>query len=429
LASEGADRPFIGIESQTSVVEPQPLTVTRCAQRIEHRLFQRRGAYMQIEVDASSDVCTQANGSGARLAFGECGELPAANRAAHGLLGLPAGPLRLDFERLFVERFGPWVSALRRSTQGVPLRLHDGVRLRAAAFGGTSSEMRAWSAGWTARCARYAPGCGAGHRRNRHRTGGDGARTACRRRACSGRFHRAELRCGSRRTARWGAVRSRRGGAFTGARRSGAAGQIEAAHGGILFLDEIGDMPLQLQAALLRVLDGKEVVRLGCHRPRTVDVNVLCATHRDLPEMVRQGLFREDLMYRLCGHVLHLPALREREDFDAVLDALLLRFGGTAEQVDANLRAQLRALPWRGNVRQLAHAVQRALALVEPGATLCGEDFASSGPPLNSHLPHPAGLLKKVTEETIEGALRPAQGSATLAARQLGLEGQLSIAG
>ncbi|MDE2120672.1 MAG: sigma 54-interacting transcriptional regulator, partial [Betaproteobacteria bacterium] len=154
-------------------------------------------------------------------------------------------------------------------------------------------------------------------------------------------------------------------GAFTGSVRGGRAGVFEAAHGGTVFLDEIGDMPLHLQVALLRVLDNSEVIRVGSTRPMRVDVAVICATHRDLQAMVREGAFREDLYYRLAGYTLRLPALRERGDFDHVLDQVLADLGSAPGCVDQELRALLRAHDWPGNVRELRHVLRVALALAE----------------------------------------------------------------
>lgn len=211
-------------------------------------------------------------------------------------------------------------------------------------------------------------------------------------------------------------------GAFTGARRGGAPGKIEAAHGGTLFLDEIGDMPLSLQVSLLRVLDGKEVVRLGCHTPRPVDVSLVCATHRDLTALVQQGLFREDLMYRLCGHTLHLLPLRERRDFDTILNALLKRFGGDEELISAELRASLKALPWRGNLRQLANAVQRAVALADLGTPFTLDDFGALETKTSSDVIKPdTGLMHAVAVQAIDSALQRCGGNVTQAARLLGM--------
>src|SRR5208337_1536492 len=148
-------------------------------------------------------------------------------------------------------------------------------------------------------------------------------------------------------------------GSFTGAQAKGKKGLIEQADGGTLFLDEIGDMPLGLQARLLRVLAEKEVLRIGALKAVSVKIRVLAATHQDLADLARKGKFREDLYYRLSGAVLRLPTLRERRDFDWLLDKLLNGdLGGSAEliQIDPQARAVLRSYQWPGNLRQLSNA-------------------------------------------------------------------------
>jgi transcriptional regulator of acetoin/glycerol metabolism len=157
-------------------------------------------------------------------------------------------------------------------------------------------------------------------------------------------------------------------GAFTGARSKGARGKIALADGGTLFLDEIGDMPVSLQTRLLRVLADGEVLPLGAENPTRVDVNVICATHRDLAAMVAQGTFREDLYYRLCGAVLRLPPLRERADIRELIASV---FDDEARAVphtlvlDAALVERLSLYAWPGNVRQLRHALRYACAVCD----------------------------------------------------------------
>ena len=112
-------------------------------------------------------------------------------------------------------------------------------------------------------------------------------------------------------------------GAFTGARKKGSIGKILQAHGGTLFLDEIGDMPKHLQARLLRVLQERKVSPLGAGKEVEVDVAVVSATHKNLKDMIARGDFREDLYYRLNGLVVRLPALRERSDFELVVQKIL----------------------------------------------------------------------------------------------------------
>lgn len=156
------------------------------------------------------------------------------------------------------------------------------------------------------------------------------------------------------------------GGAFTGARREGAQGRIREAHGGTLFLDEIGDMPLLLQARLLRVLQDREVVPLGGGKPVAVDFALVCATHRQLPQEMQAGRFREDLYYRLNGLTLQLPALRERSDFEHLLARQLhCLVPERAVTIAPVLLASLRRYRWPGNVRQLANVLRTACALLD----------------------------------------------------------------
>jgi DNA-binding NtrC family response regulator len=152
-------------------------------------------------------------------------------------------------------------------------------------------------------------------------------------------------------------------GAFTGAHKL-RKGRFEHAGGGTLFLDEVGDMPPALQVKLLRVLENHEVVRIGSNDPIRVDVRVLAATHRDLPELVREKKFREDLLYRLEGMTIRLPPLRERrEDVPLLASAFLARmFPDRSSRPVLHPLAleRLCAHPWPGNVRQLQKVLCRA---------------------------------------------------------------------
>ncbi|MFJ4347751.1 sigma-54-dependent Fis family transcriptional regulator [Pseudomonas sp. NPDC089401] len=157
-----------------------------------------------------------------------------------------------------------------------------------------------------------------------------------------------------------------RAGSFTGASRKGMKGKLEQANGGTLFLDEIGDMPAHLQTRLLRVLAERELVPLGAERPVRLDVQVISATHQDLPAMIAQQRFREDLYYRLCGLRMRLPALRERSDRRELIEALLAGLSGELRLSD-DARHCLLSHAWPGNVRQLLNALRQAVALAEGG--------------------------------------------------------------
>jgi transcriptional regulator of acetoin/glycerol metabolism len=152
-----------------------------------------------------------------------------------------------------------------------------------------------------------------------------------------------------------------REGAFTGAKTKGMQGKVIMADGGTLFLDEIGDMPLNLQCRLLRVLSEREVLPLGADKPLKVDVRVICATHRDLLGMVRSGLFREDLYYRLSGVVIHLPAVRDRSDLPDLLDELLdeeIRATRIGASLGREAKKVLEAYAWPGNLREMHHVLR-----------------------------------------------------------------------
>ncbi|MBI3140834.1 MAG: sigma 54-interacting transcriptional regulator [Rhodocyclales bacterium] len=181
-------------------------------------------------------------------------------------------------------------------------------------------------------------------------------------------------------------------GAYTGAGSKARPGKFQLADGGSLFLDEVGDMPLMLQAKLLRVLQEGEVEALGSTRLRTVDVRVIAATSRDLPAMVAAGSFRADLYYRLNVLPLRLPPLRERlADLPVLCEALLEQIAGKGGEAVRSLTeaglARLAAYHWPGNVRELGNALQLAAARHD-GRLLGPEQFAdlprtaSETPPL-----------------------------------------------
>lgn len=151
-------------------------------------------------------------------------------------------------------------------------------------------------------------------------------------------------------------------GAFTGASRQGMTGKIREAQGGILFLDEVADLSLDTQAKLLRVLQEKTVTPLGTQQSYYVDFSLICASHKPLKEAVEQGLFREDLYYRINAVEVLLPALKEREDFDQVVQQMLATHDPDKTLAD-DLLQRFRQYSWPGNIRQLDHLLQIAAAL------------------------------------------------------------------
>ena len=169
-------------------------------------------------------------------------------------------------------------------------------------------------------------------------------------------------------------------GAFTGARTGGKPGIFEIANGGTLFLDEIGELPLSLQPKLLRVLDAGEVRRIGGERPVTVDVRIICATNRNLEEMVEKGEFRADLYYRINVVPLRIPPLRERpEDTAALAGYFLERFNHkyhTKKVFAMDTLANLKRYAWPGNIRELRNYIERNAAVSLSDVLDIGEELA-----------------------------------------------------
>jgi DNA-binding NtrC family response regulator len=214
-------------------------------------------------------------------------------------------------------------------------------------------------------------------------------------------------------------------GAFTGA-SAAKPGLFETASGGTLFLDEIGEMPLSFQAKLLRALQDGEVRRVGENTSFVVDVRVVCATHRDLAELVRAGLFREDLYYRLRVLTLEVPPLRERRD-DVL--ALALHFLGEEKTArrgfTASAKAKLLGHAWPGNVRELQNVVKHGAALATGVDVDEGDlpETLSRPPTARAPAPGPQALktLAEVEREHILHVLDSCGGSQSEAARVLGV--------
>jgi propionate catabolism operon transcriptional regulator len=225
-------------------------------------------------------------------------------------------------------------------------------------------------------------------------------------------------------------------GAFTGSRRGGKPGLFEAAHTGTLFLDEVGDLSLPLQTRLLRVLQEREVLRLGASDPTPVDVRVVAATNRDLEQSVAERAFRMDLYYRLNILKLHLPSLAERpDDIPALATELLGRAlvqHGAERHRDTALRLLMGRLvrhPWPGNVRELENVLERvAVAYGHASGPIDLGELRAVVPELFASgrgLPAAAGTLdgarRREEQQHILRALRECQGNRSEAARRLGI--------
>jgi len=239
-------------------------------------------------------------------------------------------------------------------------------------------------------------------------------------------------------------------GAFTDAKES-KPGLVEAAEGGFLFLDEIGDVDLSVQGKLLRAIEERAVRRVGSVRERKIDFRIVAATNRDLEREARQEQFRKDLYFRLAVIVLDVPPLRERGNDVLLLSEHFLRafnakYGKVVREMSAAARDLMLSYPWPGNVRELSHVIERAV-LWSRGATLDVEHLALTSPtgagsadhgapwgpsnpapdvepaaaPGAAALPPPGVDLAQWEKSVIERALREAGGNQTKAAQRLGI--------
>jgi transcriptional regulator with PAS, ATPase and Fis domain len=193
-------------------------------------------------------------------------------------------------------------------------------------------------------------------------------------------------------------------GAFTGSRKGGQAGKFEMAEGGTVFLDEIGDMPLGVQAKLLRVIQEKKVVRVGSSQERRIDIRIIAATHKDLHAEVERGTFRQDLYYRLNVLEIRVPALRERLDDIPALTAHLSRqiaakLNRGEIRSDLDFLNALKEYSWPGNVRELENTLERSIVRVGEDRVLRAEalDLCASEQP--NVLPAACKTEKRSTEE------------------------------
>ncbi|MDO5289747.1 MAG: sigma 54-interacting transcriptional regulator [Pseudomonadota bacterium] len=237
-------------------------------------------------------------------------------------------------------------------------------------------------------------------------------------------------------------------GAYTGAGSKGRQGKFKLADGGTLFLDEIGDMPISLQAKLLRALQEGEIEPLGSNQLQPFDARIIAATSRDLPAMVRQGRFREDLYYRLNVLPIHVPPLRaRRSDLPALVEALgedMAQRGTPPPELTPAAMALLAAQHWRGNIRELRNVLEQAvlsgdggvldaphmaavlrqsgLSELAPAAAWPPELSASASPGADDALLRPlAEQVAELEQRAIAAALAACQGNKLAAARRLGI--------
>jgi DNA-binding NtrC family response regulator len=212
-------------------------------------------------------------------------------------------------------------------------------------------------------------------------------------------------------------------GAFTGAERA-QPGVFEAAGGGTVLLDEVGELPLEMQTRLLRVLDRKEVSRIGAHATIAVDVRIIAATNRDLEREVEEGRFRLDLFHRLAVVLVRVPPLRDRvSDIEPIARELLRSYGGDASALTAEVLGRMRAHRFPGNVRELRNHVERLVVLgdVAPPPRPSGGAEATEGPEDLPYRRARAVAIEQFTRAYVERMLARHGGNVSAAARAAGL--------
>lgn len=220
-------------------------------------------------------------------------------------------------------------------------------------------------------------------------------------------------------------------GAFTDA-KADRPGKFEIANHGSLFLDEIGNLSYHLQAKLLTVLQQRSVIKVGDNTPIPIDIRLICATNRDLPEMVREGHFREDLLYRVNTIHLEIPPLRERpEDILPLARIFLEKYAALYKRAVPTLspdaEKQLREYPWMGNIRELEHAIEKALIIADgpmlDGRSLNLPEAQGATPATKADAPG-ATTLEEMEYQMIKAAIDKFSGNLSLAANQLGISRQ-----
>lgn len=214
-------------------------------------------------------------------------------------------------------------------------------------------------------------------------------------------------------------------GAFTDA-KTDRAGKFETAHGGTLFLDEIGNLPYHLQAKLLTALQQRKIIRVGTNTPRDIDIRLVCATNRDLPRMVAEGDFRQDLFYRINTVTICLPPLRERkQDIPLLVEMFVRKYAGIyskpVPKVSEDAIRKLCSLSWPGNIRQLEHTVEKALILSDSD-TLHSRDFDLHESQASTE--EQPITLEDMERNAISMAIKQHAGNMSEVARQLGITRQ-----
>lgn len=215
-------------------------------------------------------------------------------------------------------------------------------------------------------------------------------------------------------------------GAFTDAKKD-KPGRFEIASGGTLFLDEIGNLSPPMQAKLLTVIERREVTRVGSNKPKPVDVRLICATNSNIHDLVEEGSFRQDLLYRINTVEIHLPSLHERQgDIQLLAQHFLAiyakKYKKDIKSISAEALKKLNTYPWPGNVRELQHAVERAIIMSDSSSLQPSDFFLSSAKPSKgSSLDFETYNLDEIERMIIDKVMKQCQGNISQAASELGI--------
>ncbi|MBT0963838.1 sigma-54-dependent Fis family transcriptional regulator [Denitromonas iodatirespirans] len=439
--TRGASRPDFGALT----------LVARCASVIEFDLMMRTPAAAIITL--AWQAHSMAPHADLMFALDEAGSIIAVNEATRRFTGIDPVRASFRFEDIFDAGYAQTLSTLRRAAHPVSVRLRSGICMLASLVGNVASPARQTAPRRSAGTGLRAPQAALDEVSfgdpaidknldvglkvlenglpllllGETGTGKDVLASHLHRRSARASAPFVAINCAAiPETLIESELFGYEDGAFTGARRGGAAGKLEQANGGTLFLDEIGDMPVSLQARLLRVLETREVCRLGGTAMKAVDFQLICATHQNIEEATRSGRFRLDLYYRINGFTISLLPLRSRRNLRALAESMLKQLSDGARGLSDAAADALARHDWPGNARELRHALTYANAIAAPGiditpAHLPQEIGAHMTRPAVAETDTPCGVLKTLEREAIGQALDQSNGDVRQAARMLGI--------
>lgn len=420
--------------------------VQQCSARIERQLMGMLSPWLMLSLGWEGGE--RGVPGDLLVALGRDGQVLGLSPRVRELTGLASTDTTMDFQGLFDLPFDDLVDRFRSRKQPITARMHSGLSFSLClAETGGSKSTRAIAVSYP--CRRSPESADFGDAATGRQvpvairaldkglpvlllgetgTGKEVMATALHKGSAMASGHLVAINCAAiPETLIEGELFGHADGAYTGARRGGAPGKIEQADGGTLFLDEIGDMPLALQSRLLRVLETRELTRLGSVAPKQVHFQVICATHRNLAAAARNGEFREDLLYRIKGMTLRLPRLADRSDLaNFIVDRCRELTQGT-RQLSMECLERLSHYDWPGNVRELLFALRHADAFAEPGQVLelCHFPEEIAAPRTAAARSHrttgKGGTLELVEREVIDEALALEGGNVSRAAKRLGI--------